>query len=502
MKKGDIISYFSRHFELTLVPTILVSITCGIVLSMYLNSMSHSFLDRLSPSIWSLLIITMLTAFIVVNIGRSSAGIRMDVTSPLALYSIFYFLYYILPYLLLFFTDQLPKGNDRTIAFLLSLGYLAYYAGAKCSRPLERGSISVAWLGKREAQVLLGLCIVGIGLVIYAYAWRVSEGIFYNQARFYEQELTVAASFRDVFIMGLQLPIVLFLGLLSAVKQPRIAKISRLLFLIYGFGIFITLTISSQARPAITAFIFIVVAIKLYSSVIIKFRHLILIGLLSTVAVFLLQGVRIVSQEEFASADNQFNFAIQHTLPSGLTGIREFGPEIVERTTSRGGASIIFLSDVINSIKEEEPYLYGRGVFGSLFSLIPRFLWQDKPRVDSPQIVVKTILHLPLTDAPLSPLVQFYANGGWIGIILGYFIFGWLMVKLTNRAIRYPSMGILIIFFFIWSHVVQIEHELLLGMLTTIRNALILYLVYRIAIFLVKDRRISLDEDAVISDSA
>jgi len=486
VKRSSELFPVSQNFDKSLIPTILIALIAGAVIDVLLNSASLVTIDPGFISFLSLLIIMVTLSLIIISFTRIPINTWLDITRPLTFYGIFYFLYYLLPFMLLYFSGQLPMDNGFTIALSFLLGYLAWYAGIKGSRVCKAEGPTRSYLGKPEAIVLLFLCIVGICLVGYTYLWRVSTGIFYNQARYYEQELTVAASIRDVFIMGLQLPIILFLGLLSGVEDKRLARISRCVFLSYSVAILMILILSSQARPAITALIFILIGVKMYRSDFIKLYKLVLVGLLGIVAILILQGVRVASNLEFASADNQLYYAVQHTIPNGVSGINYSGSDVVRKTINRAGASITFLSEIMNSMNGNTSYLYGDGLLSSLYSLIPRILWKDKPIVEPQQLVVKKLLHSVPTDAPMSPVVEFYVHGGWFGIIAGYFVFGWLMGKLTNRTLHSPGIGVFMVLAFVWSQVVQLEQELILGILTTLRNAAIIYIIYRVLLFAVQ----------------
>jgi len=343
----------------------------------------------------SLLIIAAVGSLIVVSHVQASSGVCIDIARPLPFYGSFYFMYYLLPFLLLAFSGQLPEGNQISMALLLLVGYVACGIGMICSK-VKKGGFSPAWLGEREAQALLAFCVVGIGLVVYVYAWRTSQGVFFNHARYFEQDLTVEASFRDVFCMNLQLPLILLLGLLSAVPYQSVGVPSRVLFWSYGIGMTTVLVLSSQTRPAVTALIFFLIGLRFHRSLTIRFHHILLLVTLCFAIMLAVQVMRVVDVEEFASSENQFLHAVQHIVPNVLAGMTEAMPDITESVTSRAGGGISFLSNVIDAINEGKSHLYGEGISVSLYSLIPRFLWEDKPQVTSPQLVAEELLNMPI----------------------------------------------------------------------------------------------------------
>jgi len=414
----------------------------------------------------------MATNLISLNLFDDRGKFSIHISRPLSIYGIFYLLYYVLPYLWLFASGLLPERNELTIAFLILVGFVALHLGLKVSRPPKSKYVPIDLLEKRESFLLLAICTIGIGLVIYAYLWRASEGIFFTQARYYEQELTVAASFRDVFVLSLQLPIILFLGLLSCARHRSTAKISRRLLAGYGGGIFLILVLSSQTRPAITALIFTLIGIRMYRRFVINKMQLVVVGIIGITAVLFIQGVRMADSEEFATAENQISYAFQNIVPSALSGMQESGAEMEERLRSRIGGGMVFLSEIIDKVEEKDGYLYGSGILYSMHSLVPRFIWPNKPGVVPPQLVVEGLLGMPLDDAPLLPITQFYVEGGWVGVIVFYFLFGWLLGKLTNHAVKSSRIYPWIILFFVWGYSVIIEQELVLGILVALRNAL------------------------------
>ncbi|MCX5720879.1 MAG: hypothetical protein NT179_02475 [Nitrospirae bacterium] len=432
----------------------------------------------------SLLIITATGILIVKSHVQSSSGVCIDIARPLPFYGIFYFMYYLLPFLMLALSGQLPHENQVFIALLIFIGYVACSMGMKYGQFSENKIISSTWLGQREAQVLLVFCAVGIGLVAYAYVWRVSEGIFFNQARYYEQERTIAASVRDVFAMNLQLPIILLLGFLSTVSCRNVRVLSRVLFWSYGLGIIMVLVLSSQTRPAITALIFFLVGLKHYRNMIVGVHHALLLLALCFSVALAVQMVRLGDVEAFASSENQFLYAVKNIGSGELSRIAESMSDVTERVSDRAGGGINFLSDVIDAIDAGESHLYGEGIGVSLHALIPRFLWEDKPSVTSPQLVAQELLNMPvLFDTALGPVTQFYIEFGWLGVAIGYFCFGWLMGKLTSRMVESPGVGMWIIFSFVWSYSVNLERELVIGIIDMFRNALFVYVPYRCIMF-------------------
>jgi hypothetical protein len=98
-------------------------------------------------------------------------------------------------------------------------------------------------------------------------------------------------------------------------------------------------------------------------------------------------------------------------------------------------------------------YLVGDSVWQGLLSLVPRVLWPDKPVFGgSPEIVSKmTGLHLsPTTSFGVGNVMEFQINFGIPGVVIGFFVLGWLIGTLDVKAAiaeRRGDLGRLILFF-------------------------------------------------------
>jgi hypothetical protein len=82
-------------------------------------------------------------------------------------------------------------------------------------------------------------------------------------------------------------------------------------------------------------------------------------------------------------------------------------------------------------------YLEGDSIWEGLLSLVPRAFWPEKPVfAGSPQIVSKmTGLHLsPTTSFGVGNVMEFQINFGIPGVIIGFFLLGWLIGTLDLRA--------------------------------------------------------------------
>ena len=98
-------------------------------------------------------------------------------------------------------------------------------------------------------------------------------------------------------------------------------------------------------------------------------------------------------------------------------------------------------------------YLKGYSLWEGLLSLVPRLLWPEKPVFGgSPEIVAKmTGLRLdPKSSFGVGNVMEFQINFGIPGVVIGFFVLGWLIGMLDVKAAlaeRRGDLGRLILFF-------------------------------------------------------
>jgi hypothetical protein len=98
-------------------------------------------------------------------------------------------------------------------------------------------------------------------------------------------------------------------------------------------------------------------------------------------------------------------------------------------------------------------YLKGESIWEGALSLVPRVLWPEKPVVaGSPKIVAKmTGLRLsPTTSFGVGNVMEFQINFGIPGVVIGFFVLGWLIGTLDVKAAvaeHQDDFGRLILFF-------------------------------------------------------
>jgi putative effector of murein hydrolase LrgA (UPF0299 family) len=98
-------------------------------------------------------------------------------------------------------------------------------------------------------------------------------------------------------------------------------------------------------------------------------------------------------------------------------------------------------------------YLKGESIWEGVLSLVPRVLWPEKPVfAGSPQIVTKMtgLTFSPTTSIGVGNVMEFQINFGIPGVVIGFFVLGWLIGTLDVKAAvaeRRGDLGKLILFF-------------------------------------------------------
>ena len=414
--------------------------------------------------------------------ATNRGSVELDICRPLSLYGFFYFLYYVLTGWLLVLDRQVPERNLLPIAGLLVVGYTAFWAGLKLSG-IKAATSPASLVGSNlESSGLFAVCKIGVVLVVFYYAWRVSVGAFYTHAAYYGQEPSVFASLMDVFFAQFQLPLILLFGLLANAKSTQtMARQARYLLYSYTAALFAVFVITSQFRMAVTALIFFLVAKKLSGTAVLKVSHMVVTVALCLVALIAIQGFRSTIQPEDAVAsNNQLTFSLERILPSFSSAWSNWDAGVRAPTIARAVGQPLFLSEIIDATERGVPYPYGKDLLNSLYQVVPRFLWPSKPEVIPFQRTIRERFGLFLHDDSPGPIVEFFAEGGWVGVFGGFLAFGWILGILTKLTVASGNPGMWIALAWFWSTAAQVETELVLGLVTILRNALVVYLIYKI----------------------
>lgn len=417
-----------------------------------------------------------------------------DFKYPAGIYSVFYFLYYILPFVGMLFGDRFQFGDESYIALIILLGMISWQLGMHVSLRRRRITTHLS-LDEKEAMALLLILAVSVFVVIYGMAWRVQEGIFFNQAQYVELETTVTDSVRGVLATQLQLPIIPLLGVLAGVGLRRFSSLPKILLLGYSIIAMLVLMLSSQTRPSITAMLFLVLGYSINARIRWNARIYATLLLSSLLIVIVVQGFRVTQKMEFAGSSNQLIYAIENIFSSTdqLVGSAENRALMINAVESRASGGIEFLGVVVREIDARGQPFWGEGIFGGVTSLVPRLFWPEKPNVIPMQIMIQKLLGFSdFYDAVPGPLIQFYFEGGLFGVVIGYATFGLLVGWITKRTFETGAIGWWIFLAFIWGTVANVEQELALGFFGAIRGAALMYGVWYLFSRFSKNRRTTL----------
>lgn len=80
--------------------------------------------------------------------------------------------------------------------------------------------------------------------------------------------------------------------------------------------------------------------------------------------------------------------------------------------------------------------LWGETIWVSMLAWIPRFIWPGKPEMNTTQFM-RDHTGIPFTNLAAfgnGPVMEFYVNFSWPGVIFGFLILGFLLAKIDSNA--------------------------------------------------------------------
>jgi hypothetical protein len=102
------------------------------------------------------------------------------------------------------------------------------------------------------------------------------------------------------------------------------------------------------------------------------------------------------------------------------------------------------MATVVEETPEIIPYWYGETYKNVFIPFIPRFLWPDKPEMTLGQSFGHRYLILDDFDTwtswNLPQIIEFYANFGWIGVVLGMPLVG-VIYRMIYEGVNQPNSG-------------------------------------------------------------
>lgn len=446
-------------------------------------------LGRAEIAFFSLSSIAIVTFLILRNIlPVRRFGVALYAERPLAVYSAFYFLYYVAVYFLAFFSARIPTHNEAKIAVLILLGYLGVWCGLAMNGKSRRGPIRLTF---SQAQAMFLVAYFCVAMVLVHYTWLfVAMAYYYTHAKPFTQPATVAASFAYVFAGSFDLPLILLLGLLTKVNDPALARRARRFLWAYVPVLLFVFITRSQFRLTVTALVFVLMSVQLGRAELPKLRYWAMVGALSALALVVIQAARfVVSEKNLSSSDDQVLTSARASLAGLRPALNEREPEIETSVLQRATLPTQFLSDIIDATDGGRPHTHGAVALETIKSFLPRAMWPGKPTIVSTQLRIERELGLPELDNSPGPINEFYAEFGALGVVLGYAAFGWLLGFLTRSAMSSNRVLGWFILFWLWSAVAIVETDLISGVLTAFRQALVVYLIYRLSLYFVALKR-------------
>jgi hypothetical protein len=468
-----------RHSAKALIPFFML---LGLITVTLLSSFNAS-LNLSLPAIVSLCLTIALGLVIQSGSIGDSGSLTLDLRRPSSLYGLFYFVYYGFPAAMLCvgLGSIVPKQIE--ISALALLGFVCFASGGKsASYSLRRRKIESAGVaGEITTSQWLALittvsiCVVIVAIVVVR---SVQSGTFFlhdHSTGFVASEERVLS----IISPGLEMSVILLLGVAASIQNPRLSRYALWFLMSYSGVMMFLWVLSSQFRPAFTGLILLMVALKLAGKMNLKVQHLAAAALISILCFGIVRGVREMNYGYLGRSGNQLKDSLDMAQKSAVSN-NPFSYLISPETARRASGTLRLLSDVIQARDRGYDFAYGTMFKDSLFSLVPRAIWKEKPVLEPFQIQMRRHFGLEINDDPASLLLYSYANAGWVGVAGVFFVLGYFLTKLAIFADNTNRIGPWIFYAFTWAAVSSIEQETLLLTLSYLRIAVCAYVAYKV----------------------
>lgn len=171
-------------------------------------------------------------------------------------------------------------------------------------------------------------------------------------------------------------------------------------------------------------------------------------------------GSRLGYKESFINTIQNFDFL---TLSESLDGIKSIG-------SNRLNAAAIQAKIIYEHSINEKPFLFGSDYYNMISSIIPRFIWNNKPIMNNANLFGIDYGIIPSYDVSTS-VAQYwqgeaFINLGWFGCLIGFFV--GLTLKFVKIIFYNKSNEINLFFFIVLSYnILRMDHFsfALLGMI-------------------------------------
>lgn len=407
----------------------------------------------------SLAITAITICYVVCLLVEDGFGIVIDISRPLGLFALFYLCYYILPDWLVVITNASASRNCLEISALAAFGLACTALGIKLSG-FRR--IELPRLSRGQCRALLTICVLMVPLLVWYYSWRISNGTFYLHGQYFEQDTTIFAGLMENAIKPLQLPVILILGLvLRSVQGREYTAVKRFLFTYTALSVIVYVA-SSQFRPLAAAFLFCIASLNFSSARPVKLKTHLVIGFACGALLIAILAVRT------AMSDLPQGGKLS-SLSSSSISSEQASEEWQATTSSRMLNQQTLLSNIMDDIHAGHSYLYGALLLTSAYSVIPRMLWPAKPVVTPMQLLIRLEFDMSPRDDAVGPLLEFYANGGWIAVAIGFTLLGIFIGFSTKSAMRRHGLLACITICWLWYVMSTLDGEIVLPLLAQFR---------------------------------
>lgn len=313
-------------------------------------------------------------------------------------------------------------------AYYMTLGSKSYpFHCNETNQKAKKNSLSIKQFSVLFWTILL---LIGIGLLGYFLFVSSSGGLGNIAQNIHRRTLLRTTDYYRLIFQFMQAACFIWF----VFHRPASKNVVFVVFL--AFNLFTLVSLGSGA-PVILflAFLF---AINITfentkSSILIQWRRY----LLGAVAILMLVFVVLVGRLAWRDASVQARNSATAELSSRL--VLERASYYLDDTgqlisSSLGGAnlaSIESFSRIVNYVPEEINYLYGQTFAWTLIAPIPRAIWPDKP-VATIGVYLRRLLENENSEAggvPPSWMGELYLNFGFLGIIVGQLVLGFLSAK-------------------------------------------------------------------------
>lgn len=404
------------------------------------------------------LVITAVTICVIVcQLVEDGKGVVIDISRPLGLFSLFYLCYYVLLNWIVVISDSPARRNCLEMSALTAFGLICVAMGIRLG---GFSRIEPPKLSKGQCRALLTVSILTVPLLIWYYAWRASNGSFYLHGHDYEQPTTLLAGLMENAINPMQLQVILILGLvLRSVQGREYAAVKRFLFSYTAASVLVYVA-SSQFRTTAASMLFCIASLNFSRERPVRLRTYVVIGVVAAFLLFAILAIRTAIVDQGATLSS---------LSSSSISGKQASEEWQANTSWRILNQQTLLSTIMDDIHAGHSYLYGALLLTSAYSVIPRALWPAKPVVTPMQLLIRLEFDMTPRDDAVGPLLEFYANGGWIAVAIGFTLLGILIGGVTKSAMG--SHGLLACFTVCWLWYVMctLDGEIVLPLLAQFR---------------------------------